>query len=159
MNHISTLLCVIVKELPLKRGHLTLSCSESLAGLERDLLEMDVTRAFKRKGVCNLGFYAICTRIKQLCHAVLVLTLGAENGKTMLGIMTTTMADDFALTAFYIVALTTRPSCDNEVNPLLRSSLVGGEGPISVDGADETQAKWKMENESHPGGDKLSPGP
>ncbi|VEL30907.1 unnamed protein product [Protopolystoma xenopodis] len=36
----------------------------------------------------------------------------------MLGIMTTTMADDFGLVAFYIVALTTGQSCDNEVNPL-----------------------------------------
>ncbi|VEL33165.1 unnamed protein product [Protopolystoma xenopodis] len=33
----------------------------------------------------------------------------------MLGIMTTTMADDFELCAFYIVTLTTRPSCDYEL--------------------------------------------
>ncbi|VEL35511.1 unnamed protein product [Protopolystoma xenopodis] len=37
----------------------------------------------------------------------------------MLGIMTTNMVDDFGLGAFYIVAVTTRPSCDKEVNPLL----------------------------------------
>ncbi|VEL36983.1 unnamed protein product [Protopolystoma xenopodis] len=42
----------------------------------------------------------------------------------MLGIRTTNMADDFGLSAFYIVALTTRPSCDNEVNPLLVSVRV-----------------------------------
>ncbi|VEL43568.1 unnamed protein product, partial [Protopolystoma xenopodis] len=34
--------------------------------------------------------------------------------------MTTNMADGFGLGAFYTVALTTRPSCDNEVNPLVR---------------------------------------
>ncbi|VEL16939.1 unnamed protein product [Protopolystoma xenopodis] len=33
-------------------------------------------------------------------------------------IMTTTIADDFGLGAFYIVSLNTRPNCDNEVNPL-----------------------------------------
>ncbi|VEL20122.1 unnamed protein product [Protopolystoma xenopodis] len=35
--------------------------------------------------------------------------------------MKTTMADDFGLDAFYIISLNTRPSCDNEVNPLLFS--------------------------------------
>ncbi|VEL40496.1 unnamed protein product [Protopolystoma xenopodis] len=39
----------------------------------------------------------------------------------MLGIMTTTMADDFGLGAFYMVSLKTRSSCENEVNPLLQS--------------------------------------
>ncbi|VEL21349.1 unnamed protein product [Protopolystoma xenopodis] len=41
----------------------------------------------------------------------------------MLGIKTTTTADDFGLGAFYIVSLNTRPSCDNEVNPLLADDV------------------------------------
>ncbi|VEL42071.1 unnamed protein product [Protopolystoma xenopodis] len=32
----------------------------------------------------------------------------------------------FGLGAFYLVALTTRPSCDNEVNPLLENNTVLG---------------------------------
>ncbi|VEL31115.1 unnamed protein product [Protopolystoma xenopodis] len=32
-------------------------------------------------------------------------------------------ADDFGLGAFYIVSLNTRPSCDNEVNPLLADDV------------------------------------
>ncbi|VEL09720.1 unnamed protein product [Protopolystoma xenopodis] len=42
----------------------------------------------------------------------------------MLVAMTTTMADDFGLGAFYIVAKTTRPSCDNEANPFLFRLIV-----------------------------------
>ncbi|VEL41910.1 unnamed protein product [Protopolystoma xenopodis] len=38
----------------------------------------------------------------------------------MLGAMTTNMADDFGLGAFYIVSVTTRPSCDNESRMRLR---------------------------------------
>ncbi|VEL40369.1 unnamed protein product [Protopolystoma xenopodis] len=48
-----------------------------------------------------------------------------ETFENMLGIMTTTMADDFGLGAFDMVSLKTRPSCDNEVNPLHDRQNVG----------------------------------
>ncbi|VEL30340.1 unnamed protein product [Protopolystoma xenopodis] len=43
----------------------------------------------------------------------------------MLGIMITTIADDFGLGAFYMVFLKTRPSCDNEVNPRIPYVISG----------------------------------
>ncbi|VEL33185.1 unnamed protein product [Protopolystoma xenopodis] len=61
----------------------------------------------------------------------------------MLRIMTTTMADDFGLDAFYIVALTTRPICDNEVNPLLiRHVFIGAEGDCLESIANQKSEQW-----------------